>query len=346
MEPSVSFKSCPPHVICLGEALVDRLGPLGGDPVIDKPVVDCFGGAPANVACGLANLGIPVAFVGRLGDDEIGQNFMHLMLRRGVKLEGCQLDSSRPTRVVLVKRDFDGERVFQGFLGNQGQGFADQALRIDELIDSWALIAQQAKWLIIGSIPLASKASSEALLWVIQKAIDSGIHIALDVNWRPTFWEQKFFPDSPPDEASSQAIANLFHQASLLKLAREEAIWFFKTDDPSKISSSLPKAPDVVVTDGARPIRWIIDGFMGQLNALSPNVVIDTTGAGDAFTAGLIHQLLNVSSSKLDLEKVCEMVQFAAACGALVCSGSGAIDPQPKKFEVQEFVASISSPES
>ena len=38
-------------VIAIGEALIDRLGPLGGDPSFDLPSIDCFGGAPANVAC-------------------------------------------------------------------------------------------------------------------------------------------------------------------------------------------------------------------------------------------------------------------------------------------------------
>ena len=58
-------------VVCLGEALIDRLGPLGGDPAVDRPVDDRLGGAPANVACGLARLGTPVAFAGRLGQDAI-----------------------------------------------------------------------------------------------------------------------------------------------------------------------------------------------------------------------------------------------------------------------------------
>ena len=44
-------------VVCLGEALVDRLGPLGGDPALDRPVEDRLGGAPAHVACGLAGSG-------------------------------------------------------------------------------------------------------------------------------------------------------------------------------------------------------------------------------------------------------------------------------------------------
>ena len=64
-----------PVVVCLGEALIDRLGPPGGDPALDRPVDDRLGGAPANVACGLARLGTPVAFAGRLGQDVIGEAF-------------------------------------------------------------------------------------------------------------------------------------------------------------------------------------------------------------------------------------------------------------------------------
>ncbi|MFZ9947815.1 MAG: PfkB family carbohydrate kinase, partial [Vulcanococcus sp.] len=69
-----------PQVICLGEALVDRLGPLGGDPVSAGPEQcdDRLGGAPANVACALARLGTPAAFVGRLGSDPIGVAFQQL----------------------------------------------------------------------------------------------------------------------------------------------------------------------------------------------------------------------------------------------------------------------------
>jgi sugar/nucleoside kinase (ribokinase family) len=75
-----------PQVICLGEALVDRLGPPGGDPATAPPeqLDDRLGGAPANVACGLARLGTPVAFVGRLGRDAIGEAFARLLAERGV----------------------------------------------------------------------------------------------------------------------------------------------------------------------------------------------------------------------------------------------------------------------
>ncbi|MDG1059241.1 MAG: PfkB family carbohydrate kinase, partial [Synechococcus sp. cluster3_bin.96] len=90
-----------PRVLCLGEALVDRLGPLGGDPATAAPnsCDDRLGGAPANVACALARLGTPVGLVGRLGEDAIGAAFLELFERRGVDVQGLQSDASRPSRV-------------------------------------------------------------------------------------------------------------------------------------------------------------------------------------------------------------------------------------------------------
>ena len=135
-------------VVCLGEALIDRLGPPGGDPAVDVPVDDRLGGAPANVACGLARLGTRVAFVGRLGQDAIGDAFTDLFMERGVNLSLLQRDDQRPSRIVLVRRSMDGEREFQGFAGDQGLGFADQALAPVRL--------PQADWLLVGTLPLAA----------------------------------------------------------------------------------------------------------------------------------------------------------------------------------------------
>ncbi len=327
-------------VICFGEALIDRLGPLGGDPLVDKPTEDCMGGAPANVACALGRLGNEVVFIGRLGDDLIGTNFRKLMKSRRLNISGLQSDKQRPSRVVLVNRDLDGERSFQGFLGDQGEGFADQALELNPLIEQWPLFVRNARWLIAGTIPLASPTSSEVFLWVLQQAEKGGLPIAIDVNWRATFWNSKSVPTSGPDELALRSITQILAKASLIKLAKEEAIWFFNNENPIEISKSLPQNPDVVITNGSRPIVWSINGFYGETKVLSPPSVVDTTGAGDAFTAGMIHKLSLLSESLDCQRKYEDIVRFAAACGACVCRGPGAIDPQPTYEEVQGFLAS------
>ena len=78
----------------------------------------------------------------------------------------------------LVRRSLDGERQFQGFT-EMGAGFADQALKPAAL--------PQARWLLIGTLPLATPTSSSALLSAVRQARSQGTAIALDVNWRPTF---------------------------------------------------------------------------------------------------------------------------------------------------------------
>ena len=312
-------------VVCLGEALIDRLGPPGGDPAVDQPVDDRLGGAPANVACGLARLGTPVAFVGRLGQDAIGEAFSKLFVERGVETALLQRDAVRPSRIVLVRRSLEGERQFQGFAGDEGAGFADQALELAAM--------PQARWLLIGTLPLATPTSAEALLSAVRQARSQGTAVALDVNWRPTFWDPVADPDAGPDPKALAAIQPLLQQAALIKLAREEALWFFNTDDPGAIQQALPQRPDVVVTDGAEPVHWQLGADSGQQVAFQPPVVVDTTGGGDAFTAGLLHCWSAAPQ---------ERIRFAAACGALVCGGAGGIDPQPTQAQVEAFLGEVS----
>ena len=320
-----------PRVLCLGEALVDRLGPLGGDPstALAADCDDRLGGAPANVACALARLGTPVGLIGRLGEDAIGAAFRDLFRQRDVAVQALQSDASHPSRVVLVRRHANGERVFQGFAGDQDLGVADQMLDRGELQQMWPGLIEQARWLLVGTIPLATLASADSLHWVLAQAKAADLALALDVNWRPTFWDLEADPAEGPTADALAAIKPVLEQASLLKLAREEALWFFGSDDPAVIAAALPQQPDVVVTDGANPIRWWIAHEAGSMAVFQPSQVIDTTGAGDAFTAGLLHCWDRPVNVRL---------RFASACGALVCGGAGAIDPQPREQDVLAFL--------
>ena len=326
-------------VIALGEAVIDRLGPPGGDPSFDLPVTDCFGGAPANVACALSRLGVDVSFIGSLGNDAFGKNFKNLFIQRGINTAALQQDEIRPTRVVLVRRDADGERSFEGFEGDKGLGFADQAISLEKIIKDWPLVIDNAKWLVIGTIPLASEISSRAFLWCIENALDAGIKIVLDLNWRPTFWRNQSSKVLAPSLQEKNTITSILNNVSLIKLAREEADWFFNTSNPSKISSSLSNKPSVIVTDGSNPILWLLNNHIGKSFAISPPSIVDTTGAGDSFTAGLIYKLLSIELDQISKERAEEIIQFATACGAHVCKGVGAIDPQPYQEDIKQLLS-------
>jgi len=324
------------QVLCFGEALVDRLGPQA----------DYLGGAPANGACALARLGTPVAWLGRLGHDAIGQRFAELFAARGVNTAGLQWDRERPSRVVLVQRDATGERAFAGFAGDRGLGFADQSVDRRTLAAVVDPAFAAAQWLLVGTLALASPASSEALNWLLEWAHAAGVALAVDVNWRPTFWDPASPPESGPPPAATARIRPLLEQAALIKCAAEEAQWLFGSQDPCLISVALSQQPSVVVSDGANPLRWCWGGQAGSIEAFAVPV-LDTTGAGDAFTAGLLHRLCaqpELLQSDLigagSAVVVREMMRFASACGALVCEAEGAIDPQPTEAAVAAFLNS------
>jgi fructokinase len=292
------------------------------------------------VACALARLGTPAAFLGRLGRDAIGDAFDRLFASRGVDTSGLQLDPERPSRIVLVRRDAGGERQFGGFAGERGAGFADQALAAEPLAAALGPLLPAAYWLLVGTIPLAAPAASAALELALRRAEAAGAAVAVDVNWRPTFWDPSADPASGPDAQQLCRCQALLERAALIKCAREEALWLCGSDDPALLSASLPGRPAVVVSDGANPVRWCCGAASGAL-APFPIRPVDTTGAGDAFTAGLLHGLC--ARPHLleggDGPALRELMRFASACGALVCQGSGAIDPQPTVEQVQAWLS-------
>jgi len=97
-------------VVCIGEALIDRIRNKS-----NQGFTDFLGGAPANVACALKKLEIDSIFIGRLGNDDYGKKFLKQFKELDVNSDLLQLDNDSSTRVVNVDRDQFGDRFFSGF---------------------------------------------------------------------------------------------------------------------------------------------------------------------------------------------------------------------------------------
>ena len=134
-------------------------------------------------------------------------------------------------------------------------------------------------------------------------------------------------------------IRNFLNCAHILKFSKEEAILFFDNENPFGISEKILNRPDVIITDGANPISWFINGVKGTTKVSNTSKIIDTTGAGDAFLAGLISQLLLFDYPSNESE-IKNCVRFASVCGLLTCLGEGAIEQQPDHSKVNEFFGS------
>ncbi len=326
------------QVICIGEALIDRIINKS-----DSKSQNYLGGAPANVACALPKLGIPSVFIGCLGEDAYGQEFIRLFQKLKVNINFLQMHQKCSTRVVKVIRDKYGDRSFSGFENKSNNLFADEMLDKTELqknILSLKNLFSNTKYIITGTNILTSENSCECLYFILELAKNFDIKIVVDVNWRDIFWDTSENTKNIKRSDQLKSIKNLLQYAHILKLSSEEAYLLFETNDPLIIHQMLSKRPDVIITNGSKPILWCINGKQGINKVVNSEEIIDTTGAGDAFLAGLISRLCTVSNSNVNMK---EFVDFASTCGLLTCLGEGAIEPQPGDKQVYEYLDKLGS---
>lgn len=317
-----------PRVLCLGEILFDNLADQLGRSLHEVESWTPYpGGAPANVACALMKLGTPSGFIGCVGQDQPGDDLVKLLQLLGVDSTGVQRHPTKPTRQVYVVRSESGERHFAGFGDRHTTDFADTHLQADQLpVD----LFESADFLVLGTLELAYPDTREAINQAIHLANRHHVKIFVDVNWRPVFW--------PDINAAKPLIHDLLRHIDFLKITKEEAELLFDTTDAGAITYRLNNAEGVLVTDSERGSAYCLGENEGQLPAFSVTS-IDTTGAGDGFTAGFIHQVCQHGIQSLaDPETAKRAVIYASAVGGIATTKPGAIAAQPTAAEVEDFL--------
>ena len=200
----------------------------------------------------------------------------------------------------------------------------------------------ETKYLVTGTILLSSAISAETIFFLLEQAKKFEVKIVIDLNWREVFWDHSSFSSEMSKAARVNLIKNFLNHANVLKLAREEATLFFEDENPFQISQQLFNRPDVIITDGKNPVAWYFNGFQGITETPTSQKIVDTTGASDAFLAGLISKLISSGypSNEFDIE---DCIKFAGVCGLLTCLGEGAIEQQPNYEKVNKFLGSLIS---
>lgn len=321
----MSFSS---RIICLGEILFDRLADRRGNSVIAVDSwTDYPGGALANVASALVKLGTPAAFIGSVGRDEAGNNLLAILAKIGVNIEAVQRHPTAPTRKVYVLRDRKGDRSFAGFGDFKPDEFADALLQKEKLDEK---LFQEADFLVLGTLGLAYPQTRGAIFRALELSARYDLKVVLDVNWRPMFWVDR--------TEALPLIKRVLKYVNFLKVSEEEAELLFNTKDAEAIAARLKSVDGVIVTAGAGDISYYLGENEAKLTPISVKVR-DTTGAGDAFVAGFLHQLSIRGITVLkDANEAKEVVRYASAVGSLTTTKLGAIDPQPTAKEVEDFL--------
>ncbi|KAG5184194.1 Ribokinase-like protein [Tribonema minus] len=343
------------RVLCHGELLYDCIAlPEAAGFSLEEVTTSqkwkkYAGGAPANVACALAKLGTSAAFAGAVGEDADAADLQQVLIDSGVDVSLVSTVPGGLTRRCMVTRAENGDRTFAGFhKGLPTDRFADCFHQL-QVPSPDAL--KGFNWLVQGTLGLAAptSAATHRRLPPLLRERNAGVRHLCDVNWRPVFW-----PNVPEEHARSE-ILKFARIADVVKLTDEEAHWLFgmSASDalrrPSDVRALFPASKAVLVTGGEKGAAFDVLGHAGFVPPFEVDVM-ETTGAGDAFTAGFIHAMRafewgagTARQGALSAEERGEVdaaVRFASAVGALSCTGDGAIGPQPSAEAVARFLQS------
>ncbi len=308
-----------PKVICIGEVLVDFVATVSGVRLKDAPAfARKAGGAPANVAVGIARLGTPSAFVGSVGDDSFGHFLTEQLQQAGVDVGGVTFDRTRKTRLAFVSLTAGGDRDFE-FWENHP---ADEHLAV-----SGRLLKKlrTATIVHISSFMLLKEPARSSVLRIARFIEREGSLISFDPNLRMALWKS-------PAEARRVLRAMVKH-TSILRLNEEEAEFLtgMKTIANSARALRAEGPALVVITRGARGCYFQTEEASGNVKGFSVNVV-DTTGCGDAFLAALLHGLVERTGN---LSSIC---RTANAVGALTALRRGAMAALPTRRQLDLFL--------
>ncbi|EOU6937315.1 aminoimidazole riboside kinase [Escherichia coli] len=297
----------------LGDAVVDLL------PESDGRLLPCPGGAPANVAVGIARLGGTSGFIGRVGDDPFGALMQRTLLTEGVDITYLKQDEWHRTSTVLVDLNDQGERSFTFMV----RPSADLFLETTDL-PCW----RHGEWLHLCSIALSAEPSRTSAFTAMTAIRHAGGFVSFDPNIREDLWQD--------EHLLRLCLRQALQLADVVKLSEEE--WRLisgKTQNDRDICA-LAKEYEIamlLVTKGAEGVVVCYRGQVHHFAGMSVNCV-DSTGAGDAFVAGL---LTGLSSTGLftDEREMRRIIDLAQRCGALAVTAKGAMTALPCRQELE-----------
>src|SRR5262245_56981448 len=192
-------------VLCFGEALVDFFPSRTGVPLAECDVFHRhLGGAPANVAVGLARLGARVGLMTLVGPDAFGLFVRDRLGAEGIDVDGVGVHRTAKTGVTFVSVGARGERSFLFFRHPS----ADQMIAAHDVDEA---IVARTRVLHVGSSTLAREPSRAATLRAIELAKRHGCLVSTDPNWRPHLWEN-------PAEAGA-LLKQLVNQCDIVKVS-------------------------------------------------------------------------------------------------------------------------------
>jgi 5-dehydro-2-deoxygluconokinase len=323
-------------VICLGRAAVDLYGQqLGGRLEDMQSFAKYLGGSSANLAVGVARLGLRASMLTRVGDEHMGRFVREALERDGVDVSHVRTDPRRLTGLVVL--GIAGKDSFPHIFFREN--CAD--LGLDEADFDERYIASSRALAITGT-HLSTEGTARAVAKAIRAARANGTRVVLDIDYRPVLWgltsagegENRFVPSGRVTEA----LRSIVPDCDLIVGTEEEIRIAGGENDTLAALRALRRLTSacIVVKRGAAGCSIVPDAVPDELAralfvAGCAVEVLNVLGAGDAFLAGFL-------SGWLRGESWTQCGAAGNACGALVVSRHGSSPALPSRTELDEFV--------
>lgn len=304
------------RILCFGELVVDNFGSVqeGFEPK--------FGGAPGNTAVGLAKLGHEnVFFSGKVGADFFGSFLQNVLDENNVNTAHLIKDPKHSTTLAFVSLDQNGERDFSFYSGAHDQLEHNDFRDID---------MEAVRIMQFGSLTQSNFGAALATSNMIARAHQAGVYVSYDPNVRPPLWKDMDY--------LRQVVLDTIKLVDMVKVNEEEMEFLTGETEPEKAAEVLwsKNLQMLLITLGEKGAYWKTANDSG-VEGIEPVKAIDTTGAGDAFNAGLLLQLFpHVDSGTLNMssDQIKEAVSFANRVAAQSTQKKGAIEAIPSIDEL------------
>jgi fructokinase len=312
--------SASPHydVAALGELVVDLV------PTRDAFGHFCFapkpGGAPGNVAVGVARLGGRAAMLSKVGEEAFGRLLIATLAANAVATDGVLSTRDANTSLSVVTVAPDGDRDFMLYRNGCAEStYAPAEVAVD--------IIQASRILHVGSLLLGEPVSATSQRHAVRVAQEAGVTISVDVNLRASLWRDPADMRAAALEAASVA--------NVLKVSDEELAFLTGSTDLRVAIAKLwrPGLRVIAVTMGAAGALLATAEVCARVPGFAVKVV-DTVGCGDAFMASL---LVDLTTSPADLASTTGLARLARRACA---TAAGAMDSLPTAAQRDTFLVS------
>ena len=312
-----------PSIVCFGEVLIDMISTNTGNLMNSKGFLKKFGGAPANTAADLAKLGVPVRFMGKVGDDPFGHFLKGTLDENGVGTDSLILSKTEKTTLAFVSLTDSGERDFTFYKG------AHKSISSSEVN-----LPENTFLLHFGSLTQTNETANKATHKLIDQARAINAIISYDPNIRKSLWGDL--------NRAKKTILDTAKKVDILKINEDEARILSGKEDIGEAGNALftNNLEALFITLGKDGCYYKTKEFEGFVPIPIKVKVVDTTGAGDAFNAGYIFAIHDSRKriSQMTKDELESGLKIANIIGALTTTKKGAIDACPSREDLKRYI--------